>query len=163
MSDPVKLFMSIIEILIYIIIIFSKLTSDNKIIFIIVILIFKILNFKLNTFLKFKFKVKIANPNLLDKKIKQGTSNIYSMPSGHAQYISFFICLIYLIYINSNRINTDSKYLYILLISSILIYIIVFLRCLIYNYHTSFEYITGSVLGSLVGFITYSFVNRLTI
>ena len=152
MTDLAKLFMPVIEILLYFIILFSKMNSTNKLVSIIGIFICKLFNGALNTFLKFKFKVKLSNKILLRDKIKRGLSNIYSMPSGHAQYISFFIIIIYLFYTNSNNIGSNSnKHLYLLLISSIFIYIYCFL----------IEYIIGSVIGGFVGFITYIIISRL--
>ena len=138
------------------------MNSHNKLVSIIGIFICKLFNGALNTFLKFKFKIKLSNKILLRDKIKRGLSNIYSMPSGHAQYISFFIIIIYLFYTNSNNIGSNSnKHLYLLLISSIFIYIYCFLQCIIYNYHTLIEYIIGSVIGGFVGFITYIIISRL--
>ncbi len=74
--------------LLYFIILFSKLTSLNKILSIFVIYVCKLFNLNLN----------------LSNKTERCLSNIYSMPSGHAQYISFFF-IIYLFYKCINFIN----------------------------------------------------------
>ena len=138
----------------YIIIIISKISIFHKILLVVGIHIFNIFNEKISTYLQIRIKQKIPNKQLVKEKIKNG-QNIYGMPSSHAQYISFFMGLLYLFYMNTiNSKLIGNKYIYILLILNCIAYIYEFIACIVYNYHTPAQYIVGTILGILSSFVS---------
>ena len=113
----------LIEISLFLIIIFSSITLSKKIIFIVVIYVFYLINHKLNTFLKNTFKIKLENKKIIKQKLESGNKQIYGMPSGHAQRLSFYLILSYLFFINTKYFkNISSNYIYILILGVIFIF-----------------------------------------
>lgn len=146
----------LIEISLFLIIIFSSITLSKKIIFIVVIYVFYLINHKLNTFLKNTFKIKLENKKIIQQKLKSGNKEIYGMPSGHAQRLSFYFVLTYLFFINTKYFkNISSNYIYILICITLLVYIWELILCIIYKYHTVAEYIVGTICGGLVAFVAF--------
>jgi membrane-associated phospholipid phosphatase len=151
--------MKVIIILLFIFILLSKFSIFHKIILIAGIYLASYLNGEFNDYLQVTIKHELKNKKLVEEKRKKGEKNIYGMPSGHAQYISFYMVLIYLFYANTNKDSRLFKgkynYIYHLLIFIIGLYIVEFFICIINNYHTPLEYIAGSILGGIVSYITY--------
>jgi len=153
--QPVLILMEFIVYSLYIIIIISKISIFHKILLVVGIYIFNIFNEKFTEYLQSTIKQKIPNKQLVKEKIKDG-ENIYGMPSGHAQYISFFMGLLYLFYTNTiNSKLIGNKYIYILLILNCIAYIYEFIACIVYNYHTPAQYIVGTILGILTSFVSF--------
>jgi membrane-associated phospholipid phosphatase len=151
--------MKVIIILLFIFILLSKFSIFHKIILIAGIYLASYLSGEFNDYLQVTIKHELKNKKLVEEKRKKSEKNIYGMPSGHAQYISFYMVLIYLFYANNNKDSRLFKgkynYIYYLLIFIIMLYIIEFIICIVNNYHTPFEYIAGSILGGIVSYITY--------
>jgi hypothetical protein len=78
------------------------------------------------------------------------------MPSGHAQYIAFFVVLLCLFYMkikNSKLIR--GNVIYALFIITFILYVYEFVICIVYNYHTPLEYIVGTIIGGLLSVVTF--------
>ena len=146
----------LIEISLFLIILFSSITLGKKIIFIVIIYIFFLINHKLNTVLKNTFKIKLENKKIIKQKLESGNKEIYGMPSGHAQRLSFYLILNYLFLINTKYFkNINSNYIYILICLTLVVYVWEFILCILYKYHTVAEYIVGTIFGGLVAYVTF--------
>jgi hypothetical protein len=153
--QPVLILMEFIVYSLFIIIIISKISIFHKILLVVGIHIFNIFNEKIREYLQIRIKQKIPNKQVVKENIKDG-KNIYGMPSGHAQYISFFMGFLYLFYMNTiNSKLIGNKYIYILLILNCIAYIYEFIACIVYNYHTPAQYIVGTILGILTSFVSF--------
>ena len=151
--------MQVVTILLFIYIILSKFSIFYKLLLVGGIYGISYLNGEFNDYLQLTIKHELKNKKLVEEKKKKGEKNIYGMPSGHAQYISFFMVIIYLFYANTNKDSRLFKgkynYIYYLLIFIVMLYIIEFIICMVNNYHTPLEYIVGSVVGGVVSYITF--------
>ena len=146
----VIILMEVIKFSFYAIILLSKINIYYKIIIIAFIYYILKIDEKFNNYLQTKIKQKLPNKKLIEQKLKEGETNIYGMPSGHAQYIAFVAGLIYLFYL-----NTKNLYFYILFIIIIFIYIYEYIICIINNYHTHAQYIAGTFVGLLMSSLTF--------
>ena len=148
-------FLNIIEIVFYIIILFSRFNITTKILLIVIINVISALNIKFKDYLKNTIKEKLPNKKLIKKHIEM-SQNIYGMPSGHAQYISFFLVLFYLFFIQTkNSKLVDNTYIYSLIIATVIIYICEIISCIIYNYHTPMQLIVGTIIGGFVSYVSF--------
>lgn len=140
----------------YIIIIISKISIFHKILFIGGIYISTIQSEKINNYLQLTIKQKLPSKQLIKEKIEEGEKNIYGMPSGHAQYISFFVGFLFLFYMKTMHSKLiGNKYISILLIVTCILYIYEFITCIVNNYHTPEQYIAGTILGILLSFVSF--------
>lgn len=151
--------MQVVTILLFIFIMLSKFSIFHKLVLIGGIYGLSYINGEFNDYLQLTFKHELKNKKLIEANKQKGEKNIYGMPSGYAQYISFYVVLIYLFYAN---INKDSRlfkgkynYIYYLLIFIVILYIIEFIICIVNNYHVTLEYVVGSVVGGIVSYITF--------
>ena len=150
------LFLNIIEIIFYIIILFSRFNITTKIVLIVIINVISTINIKFKDYLQDTIKEKIPDKKLIKKKIEMGQTNIYGMPSGHAQYISFFLVVLYLFFIQTkNSKLIDNTYIYLLMIATVIIYIYEIISCIIYNYHTPMQLIVGTILGVVLSYVSF--------
>jgi len=67
--QKVLFMIKLIEISLFLIILFSSITLGKKIIFIVIIYIFFLINHKLNTVLKNTFKIKLENKKIIKQKL----------------------------------------------------------------------------------------------
>jgi len=140
----------------YAIILFSKINIFHKILLTGGIYIVSKFNENLNNYLQLAIKQKLPNKQLIKEKIEDGEKNIYGMPSGYAQYIAFFLVFLYLLYTKTaNSKLIRGKFIYALLIVTFILYVIEFFICIIYNYHTPLQYISGTIVGGIVSYITF--------
>jgi|688.fasta_scaffold399255_2 hypothetical protein len=154
--QKVLFMIKLIEISLFLILLFSSITWGKKILFILIIYIFYLINHKLNTVLKNTFKIKLENKKIIKQKLESGNKQIYGMPSGHAQRLSFYLILSYLFFINTKYFkNITSKYIYILTCVTLIVYIWEFILCILYKYHTVAEYIVGTICGGFVAYVTF--------
>jgi hypothetical protein len=108
----------------YIIILFSRFNITTKIVLIVIIIVISTINIKIKDYLQYTIKEKIPDKKLIKQKIEMGQTNIYCMPSGHAQCISFFLVVLYLFFIQTkNSKLIDNTYIYLLIIATVIIYI----------------------------------------
>jgi len=151
--------MQIVTILVFVFILLSKFSIFHKILLIGGIYGISYLNGVFNDYLQLTIKHELKNKKLVEEKKKAGEKNIYGMPSGHAQYISFYMVLIFLFYANINKDGRFFKgkynYIYYLLIFIIILNIIEFIICMVNDYHTPLEYVAGIFVGGIVSFITF--------
>ena len=146
--------------LLYIVILISKIGIFHKMWFIGVIYISSIVNAKFNYYLQCTIKQKLPNKQLIQSKIEKGEDNIYGMPSGHAQYISFYIGILYLFYMKTmNSKVIHNAYIYILFVVTCMIYVYEFIVCMINNYHTPSQYLVGTIFGILGSFVTFFMIS----
>lgn len=157
--EIVVFLMQVVTILLFIFIMLSKFSIFHKLVLIGGIYGLSYINGEFNDYLQLTFKHELKNKKLIEANKQKGEKNIYGMPSGYAQYISFYVVLIYLFYAN---INKDSRlfkgkynYIYYLLIFIVILYIIEFIICIVNNYHVTLEYVVGSVVGGIVSYITF--------
>ena len=117
----------------------------NQPIFFIFYIIFAYLNILLNEFLTNKIKQK--NPKNPIKFLESDTfpKNRFGMPSIHSQNMFFSITYSFLV---------TKKILLLLLIGCIVIY-----ERYVFRDHTMKQLIYGALLGSFIGYISYSIVN----
>lgn len=148
--NVVIILMEFIKILFYAIILFSKINIYYKILIIVFIFYVLKIDEKFNNYLQTTIKQKLPNKKLIEEKLREGETNIYGMPSGHAQYIAFVAGLLYLFYL-----NTKNLYFYILFIIIIFIYIYEYIICIINNYHTHAQYIVGTFVGLIMSSLTF--------
>ena len=140
----------------YFVILVSKFNFFHKIFLIAGIYFISKFNENLNHYLQLTIKHELKDKKLVKEKLEKGEKNIYSMPSGHAQYISFFVvflCLFYKKIENSKLIR--GNVVYALFIVTFILYVIEFFICMIYNYHTPLQYIAGTIVGGIVSCITF--------
>jgi len=146
------LFLNILEIIFYIIILFSRFNITTKIVLIVIIIVISTINVKIKDYLQYTIKEKIPNKKLIKQKIEMGQTNIYGMPSGHAQCISFFLVVLYLFFIKTkNSKLIDNTYIYLLIIATVIKYIYQMIYCIICNYHTPMQLLVGTILGVVLG------------
>ena len=143
--------MEVIKLLFFSIILLSKINIYYKIVIIAFIYFVLIIDEKFNNYLQTTIKQKLPNKKLIQEKLSEGEKNIYGMPSGHAQYITFVTGLLYLFYL-----NTKNFYIYILLIVIIFVYIYEYIICIVNNYHTHSQYLVGTLVGLILSYITFT-------
>ena len=140
----------------YFVILVSKFNFFHKILLLCSIYFVSKFNENLNNYLQLMIKAELPNKNSIDQKKKDGEKNIYGMPSGHSQYIAFFVvflCLFYKKIENSKLIR--GNVVYALFIVTFILYVIEFFICMTYNFHTPSEYIVGTIVGGIVSYITF--------
>jgi hypothetical protein len=140
----------------YFVILVSKFNFFHKILLIIGIYFVSKFNDNLNDYLQVMIKKELYDKNLINQKKKDSEKNIYGMPSGHAQYIAFFVVLLCLFYMkikNSKLIR--GNVIYALFIITFILYVYEFIICIVYNYHTPLEYIVGTIIGGLLSVVTF--------
>lgn len=118
------------------------------------ILFYYLIGMFINCVLNFIIKDIIREPRpRLHYKNNIIPSDIYGMPSGHAQSIFFSAIFIYLLF-KENKLYETKNNIYIINFY-LIISILTSLQRLIYNYHTIQQIIIGIILGTLSGLITY--------
>ena len=140
----------------YFVILVSKFNFFHKILLIIGIYFVSKFNDNLNDYLQVMIKKELYDKNSINQKKKGSEKNIYGMPSGHAQYIAFFVVLLCLFYMkikNSKLIR--GNVIYALFIITFILYVYEFVICIVYNYHTPLEYIVGTIIGGLLSVVTF--------
>ena len=142
--------------ILYVIILLSEFNFFNKILLIAGIYFVSKFNQNLNDYLQLTIKHELKDKKLVKEKLEKGEKNIYGMPSGHAQYIAYFLVFIYLFYMKTkNSKLIRGKFIFALLIVTFILYVVEFFICIIYNYHTPSEYIVGTIVGGVVSYITF--------
>jgi len=115
-------------------------------------LISYVLNFGVNTLANIAMKNIIQSPRPTGQIFinKHDLTNDYGMPSGHAQSIGYSITFMYLVVYSPT----------ILYISAFIGAITVYQRY-IYKRHTTFQLISGLIIGSIVGMVSYTITHIL--
>lgn len=154
--EIVSTLMQYIVSILYITISLSKFKFFHKVLLVGGTYMFSKLNQNLNDYLQLTIKHELKDKKLVKEKLEKGEKNIYGMPSGHAQYIAFFLVLIYLLYAKTkNGKLISSRFIYTLFIITFILYVIEFFICIIYNFHTPAEYIVGTIVGGIVSYVTF--------
>lgn len=154
--EIVSTLMQYVVSVLYAIILLSKFNIFHKILLIVGIYYVSQFNENLNNYLQLTIKQKLPDKKLIEQKIKDGEKDIYGMPSGHAQYIAFFVVLLCLFYMKTKNSKLISGVvIYALFIITFILYVIEFFICIIYNYHTPLQYIAGTIVGGILSYITF--------
>jgi membrane-associated phospholipid phosphatase len=154
--EIVSTLMQYVVSVLYFIILLSKFNIFHKILLIVGIYYVSQFNENLNNYLQLTIKQKLPDKKLIEQKIKDHEKDIYGMPSGHAQYIAFFVVLLYLFYMKTKNSKLISGVvIYALFIITFILYICEFIICIVYNYHTPLQYIAGTIVGGILSYITF--------
>lgn len=125
--------------------------GDNSVYIIAIISIILLLYIKKYIFLIFYIIGLLCNDKL-NKIIKEFIHDS-KMPSGHFQGIFYSFAIIILLF------SKEKYFIYILSIFFIIILSCLY-NCLHYKYHTLFQIVNGSILGSFIGFsVLYIYEN----
>jgi membrane-associated phospholipid phosphatase len=154
--EIVSTLMQYVVSVLYAIILLSKFNIFHKILLIVGIYYVSQFNQNLNNYLQLTIKQKLPDKKLIEQKTKDGEKDIYGMPSGHAQYMAFFVVLLCLFYMKiKNSKLISGGVIYALFIITFILYVVEFFICIIYNYHTPLQYIAGTIVGGILSYITF--------
>ena len=154
--EIVSTLMQYVVSVLFFVILVSKFNFFHKILLVSSIYFVSKFNENISNYLQLMIKEELPDKKLIEQKKKDSEKNIYGMPSGHAQYIAFFVVLLCLFYMkikNSKLIR--GNVIYALSIITFILYVYEFIICIFYNYHTPLQYIVGTIIGGLLSVVTF--------